>query len=763
VAGGAGASESARRDRLTARRKALGLTQRQLAERLDVDRTTVARWERGEAEPLAWLWPKLASALRVSPDRIRELLAGHVAETTASAGGRVAAVPRQLPAAVADFTGRAAELAALTRMLDAADAGKPGTVVISAIGGTPGAGKTALALHWAHRAVDRFPDGQLHVNLRGFDPTGTPTTPPEAIRGFLEALSVPPERIPADPEAQAGLYRSLLASRRVLVMLDNARDEQQVRPLLPASPGSLVLVTSRNQLAGLAAAEGARLISLDVLSHEEAVRLLTARLGTARAAAEPGAVDEIVGLCARLPLALAVVAARPVARTGFPLAALAAELSKSADRLDILDAGDPAASVQAVFSWSYRQLSSNTARMFRLLGIHPGPDITVPAAASLAAMAKPEAQRLLRELARAHLIAERVPGRFAFHDLLRAYAARQAEAVDTQPERDAAIGRALDHYLHTGYMGTLLLTPSRDLINLASPGPGVTAETLASYARAMAWFEAEQQVLLAAIVLAAETGFDVHAWQIPWTMAGFFNRRGRWQEWAVSQRTAVAAATRLGDTASQALSRRSLASACRGLGEYDQALSHLKNCIGLYRQLGDQVGEARVHQSLGTLAEIQSRSADALGHHERSLRLFQAAGHQIGQAEELNNVGWSHALLGDYRPARAFCQQSLTLSSDIGHRDYEANSWDSLGYIEHQLGNLAQAAACYQRALGLFRELGDRRPEAVALAHLGDTCQAAGEVVQAREAWERALVIFEDLEHPDAARVRVKLASAEAR
>jgi tetratricopeptide (TPR) repeat protein/transcriptional regulator with XRE-family HTH domain len=763
VAEAAGASEPARRDRLTARRKALGLTQGQLAERLNVNRTTVARWERGEAEPLPWVWFKLASALRVSPDRIRELLAGDVAQATASPAAPAAAVPRQLPAAVADFTGRAAELAALTRMLDAAEAGKPGTVVISAIGGTPGVGKTALALHWAHRAAGRFPDGQLHVNLRGFDPTGVPTTPAEAIRGFLDALGVRPERIPAAPEAQAALYRSVLAKRRVLVMLDNARDEQQVRPLLPASPGTMVLVTSRNQLAGLAAADGARLITLDVLSPEQAVHLLTARLGAARASAEPGAVGEIAGLCAYLPLALAVAAARAAARPRFPLAALAAELSKSADRLDALDAGDPAASVQAVFSWSYRQLSSDAARMFRLLGIHPGPDISVPAAASLAAIAKPEARRLLRELARAHLIADHATGRFAFHDLLRAYAVSQALATDTQPERDAAIGRLLDHYLHTAYAGARLLTPSRDLISLAAPGPGVTPETLAGYAQATAWFEADQQVLLAAIVLAAETGFDVHAWQIPWTMAGFLNRRGHWPEWAVSQRTAVAAATRLGDTSGQALARRSLASACRGLGEYDQALSHLKECLRLYRQLGDRIGEARVHQSLGTLAEIQSRSADSLGHHEQSLRLFQAVGHQIGQAEQLNNVGWSHAVLGDYRQALPFCQQSLTLSSGIGHRDYEASSWDSLGYIQHQLGNLREAAACYRRALRLFRELGDRRPEAVVLTHLGDACQAAGELARARKAWEQALAILEDLQHPGADHVRAKLASAGAR
>src|SRR6204780_4440335 len=380
-------------------------------------------------------------------------------------------VPRQLPAAVADFTGRAAELRALIRMLDQAGAGTPGTVVISAIGGTAGVGKTALALHWAHQVATSFPDGQLYVNLRGFDPSGNPTVPTEAIRGFLDALGVPPDRITASPEAQAGMYRSLLADRRMLIVLDNARHEQQVRPLLPASPGTLVLVTSRSQLSGLGAAEGARLISLDVLSHAEAVQLLAARLGTARAAAQPAAAGRIAPLCACLPLALTVAAARAAARPGFPLAALAAELADSAGRLDALDAADPGSSVRAVFSWSVRQLTGEAVRMFWLLGIHPGPDICAPAAASLAGRGQPQARRLLRELADAHLIAEHVPGRYAFHDLLRAYAAEQACDADSDTDRREATGRVLDHYLHTAAHAAACWTRQRNQWPSPRPGP----------------------------------------------------------------------------------------------------------------------------------------------------------------------------------------------------------------------------------------------------------------------------------------------------
>jgi len=684
---------------------------------------------------------------------------GRAADGAAASPQGPAVVPRQLPAAVADFTGRAAELRALTRMLDQAGAGAPGTVVISAIGGTAGVGKTALALHWAHQAAARFPGGQLHVNLRGYDPSGTPAEAAEAIRGFLDALDVPPGRIPPAPHAQAGLYRSLLAGRKMLIVLDNARDERQVRPLLPASPGSLVLITSRSQLGGLAAADGARLISLDVLSHAEAVQLLAARLGTARAAAEPAAVDQIASLCACLPLALAVAAARAAARPGFPLAALAAELADAADRLDALDAGDPAVSVRAVFSWSTRQLSGEAARMFRLLGIHPGPDISVPAAASLAGRTQHQARRLLRELAHAHLTAEHASGRYACHDLLRAYAAEQARQTGSQAGRDAATGRVLDYYLHTAARAALLLDPAKEPVALAPPRPGAAPGQPADRRQALAWFEGEHQVLLAALTLAAGSGSDSHAWQLPWALAPFLQIRGHWQEGAAIQRTALAAATRLGDTAAQALSSRLLANACTELGDHDQALGHHARSLALYQRLGNRLGEAKVQHNLGVLAERQGRYTDALGHAEQALRLYQAIGDKTNQAIALNAVGWCHGLLGDYQQARAFGRQALTLSAETGHRWLEGCVWDSVGYAEHHLGNLAEAAACYQRALSLHRESGGRFYEAVALTCLGDIRHAAGELAQAREVWQQALAIFEDLQHPEAGQVRAKLAS----
>jgi DNA-binding SARP family transcriptional activator/tetratricopeptide (TPR) repeat protein len=683
-------------------------------------------------------------------------LAGPAAPAAVAAAPAGPAPPRQLPAAVAGFTGRSAELAALTRMLD--QAGGPGTVVISAIGGTAGVGKTALALHWAHQVAHRFPDGQLHVNLRGYDPSGTPASPAEAIRAFLDALGVPPGQVPASTEAQAGLYRDLLADRRMLIVLDNARDERQVRPLLPASPASLVLVTSRSQLGGLAAAEGARPLVLDVLTQAEAADMLTARLGADRSAAEPDAVDRIARLCACLPLALAVAAARADTRPGFPLAALAEEFADAAGRLDALDTGDPAGSVRAVFSWSYEQLPPDAARMFRLLGTHPGPDVTVPAAASLAGIAEADARRQLGGLARAHLIAEHVPGRYAFHDLLRAYAAEQADHTDSQDERAAAIGRALDHYLHTAARAALLLTPSKEPVELAPLRTGAVAGQPADFPQALAWFEAEHQVLLAAVSLAAGSGSDRHAWQLPWAMASFLQARGHWQEWAATQRTAVTAATRLDDTAGQAVSCRLLASAYSNLGDLDQARRHFGSSLSLYGRLGDRLGQARTQQGLSVLAERQGRYAVALRHDERALRLYQASGDIAGQAISLNAVGWDYALLGDYEQARAFCRQAVSLCAESGHRRIEGDAWDSLGYAEHHLGNLDDAVACYQRALSLYREVGDLFYEAETLTRLGDSRHAAGDFAHALDAWQQALAIFEDLQHPQAAQVRVKLA-----
>lgn len=389
----------------------------------------------GAIEEYARLRGRLADELGIDPGHELQslhlaMLRGDPAQPGAAVGERrsvCAPVPAQLPADLHGFAGRGAQLAHLDALAGEALAA-PTAVVISAISGTAGVGKTALAVHWAHRVTDRFPDGQLYVNLRGFDPGGAPVSPAEALRGFLEALGVPAERIPAGTDERAAQYRSLLAGKRMLVLLDNARDAEQVRPLLPGTPLSMVVVTSRDQLTSLVTAHGARPLTLDLLSPEEGRQLLAHRLGAARVAAEPEPVERIVAACARLPLALAIAAAR-AQQTNFPLTTIAAELDDTHGRLDVLDVGEPNGQVRAVFSWSYATLTPGAAGLFRLLGLHLGPDISAAAAASLAGRPVPDTRRLCAELVRASLLAEPAPGRYAFHDLLRAYAAEQAHAT----------------------------------------------------------------------------------------------------------------------------------------------------------------------------------------------------------------------------------------------------------------------------------------------------------------------------------------------
>jgi DNA-binding SARP family transcriptional activator/tetratricopeptide (TPR) repeat protein/DNA-binding XRE family transcriptional regulator len=670
-------------------------------------------------------------------------------------------VPRQLPATVRHFAGRAGELQMLTGLLDRTASKPPGTVVISAIGGTAGVGKTALAVHWAHRVADRFPDGQLYVNLRGFDPSGAPVAPADVIRRFLDALGVPVKQIPSTAEAQQDLYRSLLAGRRMLIVLDNARDAEQVRPLLPGGPGSLVLVTSRSQLTSLVAVEGAHPVALDLLNPADARELLARRLGPARIMAEAGGVTELTELCARLPLALAIAAARAALLPGLPLATLVAGLREAGSRLDVLDAGDTAASVRAVFSWSYRHLTQPAARMFRLLGVHPGPDITAPAAASLAGIPIGQARHALAALTRTSLLTQHLPGRFAFHDLLRSYATECGDAEDSQPQQRAAAHRMLDHYLHTAHAAALVLHSHRDTINLVPAQPGVTPEDMPGYEQAMAWFDAEHRVILATIDQAVSAGFDTHGWQIPLTLTTFFDRRGYWRSYPAAQQTALASAQRLGDREAQALVHRSLGHASTQAGSYQDAVHHYEQALGLYRQLGDREGQARALLGLGFTRDRQGQYRHALAYCLQALDVYKTLGDQARQASILNNIGWCHVRLGSYQDALAYCQQALSLHQEIGYQHGEANVWDTLGWAHDHLGRHAEAVACYQEALALLRKLDDRLLQADVLTHLGDAHHSDGEPHRAREAWQQAMAIIEDLNLPGAEQVRAKLQGAQ--
>ncbi|MFF4401684.1 BTAD domain-containing putative transcriptional regulator [Streptomyces sp. NPDC001480] len=668
-------------------------------------------------------------------------------------------LPAQLPLAVAAFTGRDNELAQLDDLLPAPTSSgpvPPPAVVISAVSGTAGVGKTALAVHWAHRIRDAFPDGQLYVNLRGFDPGGSVVGPAEAVRGFLDAFGVPPARIPNSLEAQAGLYRSLLANRQVLVVLDNARDAEQVRPLLPGAPGCLALVTSRNHLTSLAAAEGAHLLTIDLLTPAQARDLLTGRLGSHRTAAEPAAVDEIVARCAGLPLALAIVAARACAQPRLPLTALAGELRQADSRLDALDGGDPATRIRAVFSTSYQTLSSDAARLFRLLGLHPGPDTALPAAASLAGLSRARTGVLLTELTRGNLLAEHAPGRYAFHDLLRTYATELVTTHDGDDTRGSAVRRMLDHYLHTAHAADSLLTCTRDPIAVAPARPGVTLQELNDHQQALTWLTAERPVLLTTINQ-APAGFDTHTWQLAAVLTTFLDRQGHWPALAASLTTALHAARRQDDKTGQATSHRGLGFIHDRMGHQDDARTHYTLALSLFSELGDHAGEARIHHELGRISLNQGHCREALGHAHQALTHFRAAHNRGGQVIALNHIGRYHARLGDRRQALTQSREALALAEEIEDPDAQAYAWDALGYVHHHLGQYRQAVDCYRQALDLFRKTGDRYHEASSSADLGDTHHAAANSTAAHEAWTRALTIFGELGHPKAAPLRIKL------
>jgi DNA-binding SARP family transcriptional activator/tetratricopeptide (TPR) repeat protein len=668
--------------------------------------------------------------------------------------------PAQLPLAVPGFTGRSAELSSLDALLprDARpDPARGAPMTIAAISGTAGVGKTALAIRWAHQVAERFPDGQLYVNLQGFEPGGTAVDPGQALRGFLEALGVPAGRIPADLAGQTGLYRSLLARKRVLIVLDNARSAEQARPLLPGSPGCLTIVTSRDQLAGLIAAEGARCLPLDLLSTADARELLTHRLGADRMAAEPEAADSIVAACARLPLALTVAAARAAVNPAFPLAAVAAELTEASSALDRLGGSDISSDVRAVFSCSYYALSDGAARLFRLLGLHPGPDISAAAAASLAAVSARSTQLMLAELTSAHLLTQHAPGRYSCHDLLRAYARELAESRDDALARDTAVRRALGHYLHTAHAASYLLKPERYPIDLAEAPPGTAPESFAAAERASAWFATEHHVLLASIRHSAEVGLDRYTWQLAWALSPYLSRGGYWHEQAAIAQTAADAARRNEDLTGLGAALCSAARACVRLDFLERAESHYRQALAVYTETGDLGRRADTCIGLSDLAGRQSRFGDSLAYSHEALATAGRAGDLYGQGLALNSVGYSHFELGEYQQAVASCREALTLLQQLAYPEGEAGTWHSLGCAYSGLGNRRQAVMCFERALELYRELGDRFLEADSLARLGDVHDGAGDTAAARRAWLQALRIHDETGHADAGLLRAKL------
>jgi DNA-binding SARP family transcriptional activator/Tfp pilus assembly protein PilF len=642
-----------------------------------------------------------------------------------SPGGQpVRAVPAQLPADVGDFTGRTEDLGQLDRLLATRESTT--AVVISAIAGTAGVGKTALAIHWAHRIRDRFPDGQLYVNLRGYAPS-PPMQPIEALAALLNALGVPTKEVPAELDQAAGLFRTLLADSRVLVVLDNARDADQVRPLLPGSPDCLVLVTSRDRLSGLLARDGARRLTLDVLTPEEASALLARILGERRVTAEPQPTTELARACAWLPLALRIAAANLANQPRRSIASYVAEL-ESGNRLAALAVeGDRDTAVRAALDLSYGALAPPVQRLFCLLGVAPGPDITVLAAAALSGTGTEQAARLLDGLAGAHLLSEHAPGRYSFHDLLRLYAVQRARD-DPEDARKAAARRLYDWYLHTVDTAAGLLYPEKLRLPLPRPvTPPGPATSFGNDTQALAWLDAERPNLVAAIVHAAEHGPRPAAWLLADALRGYFWFGSHIVDWLGAANAALAAAQADGDLPGQAAAQLSLANVNMCQGRYQPAIEHCAEALRLNQQTGWLEGQATALGSLGLVYWELGRLQQAADAYTQALAIGRRTGRLASRATNLNNLGLVYQELGRLAQAADHYSQALELYRQLGARSNEADNLANLGRTYSELGRLDDAIDRLTLALSMHRELGTRRAEAETLRFLAEVhCQAGG-------------------------------------
>jgi DNA-binding SARP family transcriptional activator/tetratricopeptide (TPR) repeat protein len=690
-------------------------------------------------------------------------------------------LPAQLPADIAGFTGRGADLAGLDALVGSSDGPTPATTVpVVVVCGTAGVGKTALAVRWAHTVRDRFPDGQLYVNMRGYD-YREPITVGAALAGFLRAFGVDERTIPADVDERAARFRSELSGRRVLVVVDNAASADQVRPLLPGSPTCAAVVTSRDSLAGLTVCDGARRLELGLLPATDATALLRALIG-ARADAEPDALAALVTRCARLPLALRIAAELATARPHSTLDDLVRELTDRRQRLDHLDSGgDQHAAVTAVFSWSLRHLAPATARLFGLLGQHPGGDIDVYAAAALADVDVGVARRELDALKRAHLLEPTGADRYGMHDLLHAY------ARTVGPDDRAALGRLFDFYVATAMAAILLISPAeaRRARFVPAASAASAAVPLADAAAAVRWLDRERANLIAATGHTARHGWPVHAIELSGLLDKYLlaaypedglvvhrhadhaaallddsGARGRANLFLSSahQRLghvsaaragldrAIAMYRRAGDAAGQSRALTNLGNLEKWTGSYRRAAEHHLAALALLRQTDDRNTEAGTLTNLGTVYWRQGRFHEALDCHTRALTLFREVGDRHGEAGVMTNLGDSEAGLGNYDAAVEHYQRGLALNRNLGSRYLEGSLLDGLGGVSTVLGDVERAADCHRRALDVFRDIRDRRGEASALNGLAEAACGAGDVTGAGVHHRAALEIAEGID-----------------
>ena len=696
------------------------------------------------------------------------------------AGPAPGPVPRQLPGDVRGFVNRVVEIARLDEVLATED---PHSITLAVIAGTAGVGKTSLAVHWAHRVRDRFPDGQLYVNLRGYDP-GEPVTSDEALDHFLRALDVSSGAIPARPQARESLYRSLVADRRMLIVLDNAFSVRQVRPLLPGTASCAVLVTSRSRLSGLVARDGAQRVTVDTLTSSEAISLLGLVTGKYRNHDDPEEMAELARLCARLPLALRIAAERAASRPLMPLRELIRDLRDESELWDALSAEDDEESdaVRTVFAWSNRALPPDAARLFRLLGLHPGAHFSAPAAAALCGTGEREARHLLDVLVGAHLVEQPAPGHYQFHDLLRAYSTDQARHLESTEHQREALTRLFDWYLHTARSVAIALHPHWILLDLPQSVPHVTPVTIADHSEAQRWYEAELTNLTAITRAAADCGMDRIAWQLPAVMREVYSYRNPFEDWFTVTRIGLDAARRSGDRLGEALLLESLGWASKQSHRLTDSLDYHGAALEIWRERGDRSGEARALNGIGLAYSAMRRLEEARARFEMAVDIAADVDDRRVAAASDENLGSELARLNDFDRgvrflrralstykslddrlftsscmislAEALCglgqeidalslaEEAVSIALEVGNIVWEGHHLNHLGQIQRANGRHSDALTSYQRSASIHRRIGDRGREALALNGAGEIYGEMGRLDEAAD-FHRQAVAFQ--------------------
>jgi tetratricopeptide (TPR) repeat protein/transcriptional regulator with XRE-family HTH domain len=719
-------------------RTGAGLTQEDLAEAAGVSVRSVRDLERGKVgTPQKETVRLLAGALGLAG----EARAGfEAAARSRSAPGGVAAATRTLPRDIASFTGRARELAELVAAVaGAADAG--GVVGIHAIGGMAGIGKTAFAVHAAHGLAGRFPDGQIFLPLHGHTPGQQPVDPADALASLLLTAGVAPAQIPPGLQARMALWRDRLAGRQLLLILDDAVGSEQVLPLLPGTADSLVLVTSRRQLSAL---EDATVISLDTLPAGEAAGLLIRLAGRPGLGAGDPGVAEITGLCGYLPLAIGMVARQLRHHPAWTAAGRAADLAAAVDRLGLMATEN--VSVAAAFDLSYADLGPDLQRLFRRLGLHPGPEADGYAAAALDGTEPAVARRGLEALYDQYLLTEPAPGRYRMHDLIREHARALAGRLDPDRDRELATARLLDYYQHAaGRAGALIAGQARPGPAAATGAIQPAVPALAGREQALAWARAERASLLACLDHAAGTSQHGRVIALTAALAGLLRSDGPWAEAITRHEAAIGAARHLGDRLGQAGALNDLGAVQRLTGDYPAAAQAHGQALGIYRDLGDRLGQANALYRLADARRLTDHYPAAARDLEQALGIYRDLGDRLGQANALIDLGVIQQLAGDYPGSARDLEQALGISRDLGDRLGQANALFYLGITRRLTGDYPAAARDLEQALGIYRDLGDRRGHANALSFLGVVRMLTGDYPAAAQAQEQALGIYRDL------------------